>query len=418
MTISQTLQPLRFTSPYRVSRFLHRQATVFAAALALSTLANAEVELIKIGNPVFEPSEIAFGSTTLEHPATGDELRRMIAEWRSAALGESHVLPLDQERQTLLPGDPHANPYEHEVSRAFAAQGLVHTDVVHWSEMTVPNRFEASISVVPSEDAPMGNSLDGESTPIIPNDVFPLTKVTSLLKNNGLLATRTEEINELSDEGVVVDENGVERDFSGLNWSHLILGAGVAGRSDSNASDLVGQWEHRTELLDASGNNGWEIITRWEAVNQRSRVEGDLNHNGELDMHDLNILTQNVVLGAVNLKLDLNRDEAVDVNDVHYWVTDLTETWIGDANLDGEFNSGDFVNVFTAGKYETDELALWNEGDWNADERFDSSDFVGAFQGGGYEMGIRQPVSTVPEPSSWLLAVFGIGAATRFRTRS
>ena len=44
-------------------------------------------------------------------------------------------------------------------------------------------------------------------------------------------------------------------------------------------------------------------------------------------------------------------------------------------------NSGDFVEVFTAGKYETDQAARWSDGDWNSDERFDSSDFVAVLMG-------------------------------------
>ena len=32
------------------------------------------------------------------------------------------------------------------------------------------------------------------------------------------------------------------------------------------------------------------------------------------------------------------------------WVNDLKNTWIGDANLDLEFNSGDMVQVFVAGQ--------------------------------------------------------------------
>lgn len=31
---------------------------------------------------------------------------------------------------------------------------------------------------------------------------------------------------------------------------------------------------------------------------------------------------------------------------------DLKNTYFGDATLDGEFNSGDFVAAFTAGQYE------------------------------------------------------------------
>ena len=92
-------------------------------------------------------------------------------------------------------------------------------------------------------------------------------------------------------------------------------------------------------------------------------------------------------------------------------------TWIGDANLDGEFNSGDMVQVFVAGKYETTENATWGEGDWNGDQQFTSGDMVAAFADGGYEQGLKQTsVSAVPEPGSVMLALLGlIGVVGRGR---
>ncbi|MDG2381140.1 MAG: hypothetical protein P8N76_05660 [Pirellulaceae bacterium] len=83
------------------------------------------------------------------------------------------------------------------------------------------------------------------------------------------------------------------------------------------------------------------------------------------------------------------------------YVHEVLGTWIGDSNLDGEFNSTDFVVVFTAGEYE-DELAdnsIWATGDWNGDSEFNSSDFVAAFSDGGYERGAIA-VAAVPEPVS------------------
>ena len=90
------------------------------------------------------------------------------------------------------------------------------------------------------------------------------------------------------------------------------------------------------------------------------------------------------------------------------WVDDLKNTWIGDANLDGEFNSGDMVQVFVKGKYETGEDAGWEEGDWNGNLKFDSGDMVAAFVRGGYEKGLRTDAVAVPEPSGWWLIVMGL----------
>ncbi|MFC1758513.1 lamin tail domain-containing protein [Planctomycetota bacterium] len=55
---------------------------------------------------------------------------------------------------------------------------------------------------------------------------------------------------------------------------------------------------------------------------------------------------------------------------------------IGDANLDGVFDSADLIQIFQLGRYEDDTStdADWASGDWNGDGKFDSTDFVFAFQ--------------------------------------
>ena len=126
-------------------------------------------------------------------------------------------------------------------------------------------------------------------------------------------------------------------------------------------------------------------------------------YSPSLSSDELTLLTSEIRNRATAEHFDLDQSGTVDLADRQYWVTDVKSTWIGNANLDGEFNSGDFVDVFGAGKYESGELARWSEGDWNGDERFDSSDFIAAFQDGGYEMGARAAVAAVPEPSSWIL---------------
>ena len=137
-------------------------------------------------------------------------------------------------------------------------------------------------------------------------------------------------------------------------------------------------------------------------------LPGDFNSDGILDATDIDLLSNQVELGTNDGAFDLDDDGAVNQSDRTVMVKDLQNTWFGDSNLDGEFNSGDFVTVFTAGEYEdaVNGNSTWATGDWNGDGDFNSGDFVVAFSDGGFEKGPRGAVRVVPEPSS--LALLGI----------
>ena len=120
------------------------------------------------------------------------------------------------------------------------------------------------------------------------------------------------------------------------------------------------------------------------------------------------MLTTEVLAATHSPEYDLNDDALVNGLDHRVWVKDLKRTWYGDADLDGEFKSNDFVQVFQAGTYETESEAGWSEGDWNADGVFGSVDFVTAFTDGGYEQGPRTGVAAVPEPAGWSLFLIGL----------
>ena len=100
------------------------------------------------------------------------------------------------------------------------------------------------------------------------------------------------------------------------------------------------------------------------------------------------------------------------------WVHDLRDTYYGDADLDGEFTTTDFVEVFVAGKYESGEDAGWAEGDWDGEGTFGTADFVIAFVDGGYEQNAARPIQTVPEPNSCLLLLLGTLALVARHRRS
>ena len=110
---------------------------------------------------------------------------------------------------------------------------------------------------------------------------------------------------------------------------------------------------------------------------------GDFDNNGLLDAADNDLLS--VALGSNDSSYGLNSDGQITGDDRVVWVEDLKGTYHGDANLDGEFSSCDFVQVFERAEYEDSIFCNsgWADDDWNGDGEFDSSDFVLAFQSGG-----------------------------------
>lgn len=92
------------------------------------------------------------------------------------------------------------------------------------------------------------------------------------------------------------------------------------------------------------------------------------------------------------------------------YVHEVLNSWLGDSNLDGEFDSSDLVLVFSAGEYEdlVEGNSSWVTGDWSGDREFDSSDLVLAMQDGGFEQGRRTAALPVPEPGITGLAVLSL----------
>ncbi|MDG2383169.1 MAG: PEP-CTERM sorting domain-containing protein [Pirellulaceae bacterium] len=167
-----------------------------------------------------------------------------------------------------------------------------------------------------------------------------------------------------------------------------------------------------------SGGDSTLIIDNVSVASATVTVEGDFDGDGLLTAFDIDLLSEESRVGTNLIEFDLNADNLVNDDDRVIWVEQLKNTYFGDSNLDGEFNSTDFVYVFQRGKYEDDAPfnATWADGDWNGDGDFNSSDFVTAFQGGGFEIGPRAPAA-VPEPSSSLLMLIAVAMSFILRTR-
>ncbi len=149
-------------------------------------------------------------------------------------------------------------------------------------------------------------------------------------------------------------------------------------------------------------------------------VAGDFNNDGVLTATDMDLLTNEVQSGDNDVVFDVNGDGAVNQEDRIFWIEDLANSYVGDSNLDGVFDSGDFVAVFTIGEYEdaVGGNSTWGDGDWNGDSDFNSGDFVIAFTAGGFELPPKgAAVNAVPEPSGALLSLVGLFAIGLMRRR-
>ncbi|MCA9217541.1 MAG: matrixin family metalloprotease [Planctomycetales bacterium] len=119
----------------------------------------------------------------------------------------------------------------------------------------------------------------------------------------------------------------------------------------------------------------------------------DFNGDSVVDAADIDRLS--AAIRENDRSFDLNDDNRIDIADLDYLITDVLQTTTGDANLDGVFDSSDFILVFSAGLYESDVTdAGWASGDWNGDGRFDSSDLVRAFVAGKYVAAARGDVAS------------------------
>jgi len=174
-----------------------------------------------------------------------------------------------------------------------------------------------------------------------------------------------------------------------------------------------------------------DLATYLEQIETRT-VYGDFDGDRELTAADIDLLTA-AIGTSTSLAFDLDRDGRVARGDHRTWVDVAANTYMGDANLDGEFNSADLIQVLQGGLYESEQtgLATWGLGDWNADRDFNSTDLIVALQSGGYETGPRAiaatdldgaaetgGVASVPEPSSLALLLGSLLAVAGCRRRA
>ena len=101
-------------------------------------------------------------------------------------------------------------------------------------------------------------------------------------------------------------------------------------------------------------------------------MPGDFDGDGNLACSDIDLLNTAAVSGSNSLLFDVTGDGLVNLADVHFWITDLKGTLLGDANLDFVVDASDF-NIWNSSNFTQN--SNWCSGDFNVDGFVDASDF-------------------------------------------
>ncbi|HEY6564318.1 MAG TPA: peroxidase family protein, partial [Pirellulaceae bacterium] len=128
---------------------------------------------------------------------------------------------------------------------------------------------------------------------------------------------------------------------------------------------------------------------------------GDFNADQRMDCQDIDLLVANIASGQGSVALDLTGDQLLDHQDITAWLVEAgyrelpsqRPYLMGDANLDGAVDGGDFI-VWNMHKFTG--TAAWCSGDFNADGIVDGTDF-NLWNANKFQSALTN-VAIVPEP--------------------
>lgn len=153
------------------------------------------------------------------------------------------------------------------------------------------------------------------------------------------------------------------------------------------------------ELLIVENDGGY--VRR---VPRTLNVLGDYDYDGQLTGHDIDLLSRVVQYATHPASFNLNADDSryVDAEDRQIWVEELAASLLGDANLDGKVDFGDFLKLSGAfGKH-----GGWEDGDTDGTGAIDFADFLNLSANFG-----RSSAVAIPEPSTqvWMITLVILG---------
>ena len=212
--------------------------------------ADVPVDLTRVGNPIWRPTDFHLFTAPCEPSSAFDDVADLIVPFNSP---------------------PRNPPYDDLLSERIAAAGFQDASVFVPSDIDgQPFGIYYAFVLIP-DPGETGSSRNFASGPIIPNRLFPISDDTDVLR-----------------DGVVLD---------GELDGQFPPSPGFAGKSHDEAlfcddavffppgTELIGTYEWRTELRDTEGN-GWNIVAPFQVVSELGELTGDFNNNGTVDAAD------------------------------------------------------------------------------------------------------------------------------------
>ena len=333
---------------------------LMGAALALhSSNANAELQLRKIGEPMFDITGHSLGHM-YRQPNGGSNQQQWVRSneaFNREVWGDDQHNMISENDCSFCPITPHDGPYDQEYNQVMVNAGMLLTDSYLSDDLNYPSSVFFRVMVTPNSSAPNGSSFDDPNGPILPQSIFPLQTSSEHFANGSRLRFGGSfDVQSLAEKSPLqyTDEQGTQHtlDYTGLNDSHLWLTFTGWAQLPAPADffkefSLPGEHVGIATVLDVDGN-GWEITSTMRIVAEDTNIAGDLNYSGAIDLGDYKIMSQNVALmptdghefSAEQLRLDLNGDETVDVED--------------SAHLLGLFSTPDYTSLTVGQTYTQD----------------------------------------------------------------
>ncbi len=75
-------------------------------------------------------------------------------------------------------------------------------------------------------------------------------------------------------------------------------------------------YEYKVKAIGSSAESDWSNIIEVALANQPQWLQGDVNHDGEVDVRDITALIDVIMNSSVNPEADVNRDGDIDVRDI------------------------------------------------------------------------------------------------------